>query len=210
MKYLKLFVILMLATLISNSSYAQEADKTLDGEKKLTSLNETIKIIHQRKSVRHFTDKAVTKEQLEAIVRAGMAAPTAINTQPWQFLVVTDKELKAKYAEGNRQSEMINKCSALVIICGDMNIGNERSQAFWVQDVSAATENLLLAVESLGLGAVWTGVYPIEDRVKEVKEIFALPEKIIPLCVVLVGYPEGDIDQPKDKWKPERLHWNKY
>ena len=105
---------------------------------------------------------------------------------------------------------MINKCQALVIICGDMNIGNERSQAFWVQDVSAATENLLLAVESLGLGAVWTGVYPIEERVKEVKEKFALPEKVIPLCVVLVGYPDGDYDQPKDKWKPERLHWNKY
>ena len=210
MKVSKLFLSLAITALMTNSTFAQEANKPTDGGKNLTTLNETIKTIHQRKSVRHFTDKEVTKEQLEAIVRAGMAAPTAINAQPWQFLVVTDKELKAKYAEGNRQAEMINKCQALVIICGDMNIGNERSQAFWVQDVSAATENLLLAVESLGLGAVWTGVYPIEERVKEVKEKFALPEKVIPLCVVLVGHPEGDLDQPKDKWKPERLHWNKY
>lgn len=210
MKVSKLFLSLAITALMTNTTFAQEANKPTDGGKNLTTLNETIKTIHQRKSVRHFTDKEVTKEQLEAIVRAGMAAPTAINTQPWQFLVVTDKELKAKYAEGNRQAEMINKCQALVIICGDMNIGSERSQAFWVQDVSAATENLLLAVESLGLGAVWTGVYPIEERVKEVKEKFALPEKVIPLCVVLVGHPEGDLDQPKDKWKPERLHWNKY
>lgn len=210
MKLSKLFLSIAITALLTNSSYAQETNQPKDGGKNLTTLNETIKTIHQRKSVRHFSDKEVTKEQLEAIVRAGMAAPTAINTQPWQFLVVTDKELKAKYAENNRQAEMINKCQALVIICGDMNIGNERSQAFWVQDVSAATENLLLAVESLGLGAVWTGVYPIEERVKEVKEKFALPEKVIPLCVVLVGYPDGDYDQPKDKWKPERLHWNKY
>ena len=199
----------LLVTFISSSLYAEEvAEKSNEG-KNLTTLNETIKIIHQRKSVRNFSDKPVTKEQLEAIVRAGMAAPTAINTQPWQFLVIDDKKIISNYAEGNRAAFMINKCQALVVICGDMNIGNDRSKAFWVQDVSAATENLLLAVESLGLGAVWTGVYPIEERVKEVKAKFELPENVIPLCVVLVGYPDGT-DQPKDKWKPERLHWNKY
>ncbi len=210
MKLSKIFLSLAMTALITNSVCAQEVEKPTSGDKNLTTLNETIKTIHQRKSVRHFTDKEVTKEQLEAIVRAGMAAPTAVNAQPWQFLVITDKELKSKYAEGNRQAEMINKCSALVVICGDMNLGNDISKVFWVQDVSAATENLLLAVESLGLGAVWTGVYPREERVKEVKERFGLPENVIPMCVVLVGYPEGDIDQPKDKWKPERLHWNKY
>ena len=209
MKISKLFLSLVITALMTNSGFAQEANKTADGSKDLTTVNETIKTIHQRKSVRNFTNKEVSKEQLETVVRAGMAAPTAINAQPWQFLVVTDKEIKAKYAEGNRQAEMINKSSALIVVCGDMTIGNERSRAYWDQDCSAATENILLAVESLGLGAVWTGVYPIEDRIKTVKERFGLPENVTPLCVILVGYPEGT-DQPKDKWKPERLHWNKY
>ncbi len=209
MKLSKLFLSVAITALLANSSYAQEASKPTNEGKDLTALNETIKTIHQRKSVRNYIDKEVSKEQLEAIVRAGMAAPTAINAQPWQFLVVTDKELKAKYAEGNRQADMINKCSALIVVCGDMTIGNERSRAYWDQDCSAATENILLAAESLGLGAVWTGVFPGEERIKIVKERFGLPENIIPLCVILVGYPEGT-DQPKDKWKPERLHWNKY
>ena len=206
----KILLAIMLTSMVSNTVFAQESNKSTTPTKDLTALNETIKTIHQRKSVRHFTNKEVTKEQLEAIVRAGMAAPTAINSQPWQFLVVTDKDLKDKYAEGNGQADMIKSCQALIVVCGDMTIGNERSRRYWDQDCSAATENILLAVESLGLGAVWTGVYPVEERIKTVKERFELPENIIPLCVILVGYPDGDIDKPKDKWKPERLHWNKY
>ncbi len=209
MKKTNLFTALIAALLLSNSVYAEEPAKTTDKGSKITYQNETLKTIHQRKSVRNYIEKEVTKEQLETIIKAAMAAPTAINAQPWQFLVVTDKALKAKYAEGNRQADMINKCSALVVVCGDKTIGNERSWAYWDQDCSAATENLLLAVESLGLGAVWTGIYPGEDRIKTVKEKFALPDNVVPLCVILVGYPDGT-DQPKDKWKPERIHWNKY
>ena len=209
MKKTNLFTALIAALLISNSVYAEEPAKTTDKGSKITYQNETLKTIHQRKSVRNYIEKEVTKEQLETIIKAAMAAPTAINAQPWQFLVVPDKALKATYAEGNRQADMINKCSALVVVCGDKTIGNERSWAYWDQDCSAATENLLLAVESLGLGAVWTGIYPGEDRIKTVKEKFALPDNVVPLCVILVGYPDGT-DQPKDKWKPERIHWNKY
>ncbi len=209
MKLTKFFLAFVSTVLLTNSVLAEESIKSSDESSKMAYQNETLKIIHQRKSVRNFTDQEVTKEQLETIVKAAMAAPTAINAQPWQFLIVTDKALKAKYAEGNRQAEMINKSSALVVVCGDRTIGNDRSWAYWDQDCSAATENLLLAVESLGLGAVWTGVYPGEDRIKTVKEKFELPDNIIPLCVVLVGYPAGT-DQPKDKWKPERIHWNKY
>jgi nitroreductase len=208
MKITKLFLALSIALLSTNSIYAEEAAKPAEGNTP-TIMNETLKTIYQRKSVRNFTDKEVTKEQLETIIKAAMAAPTAINAQPWQFLVVTDKELKAKYAEGNFQADMVKKCSALVVICGDKTLGNERSWTYWDQDCSAATENLLLAVESIGLGAVWTGVYPGEDRMKTVKERFELPDNVVPLCVVLVGYPDGT-DKPKDKWKPERIHWNKY
>lgn len=173
--------------------------------------NEILKTIHQRKSVRNFTDKAVTKSQLETLVRAGMAAPSAMNLQPWQFVVVDDKNVKDKFAESNkRQAEMINKAQALIVVCGDMEISRELElEKYWQQDCSAATQNILLAAESLGLGAVWTGAYPTEERVKSVKSILGLPEDILPLCVILVGYPDGT-DKPKNKWKPERIHWNKY
>ena len=179
------------------------------GETNMTTLNETIKTIHQRKSVRNYTDQEVTKEQLETLVRAGMAAPTAINTQPWQFVVVTDKNLKSEYAKGNMQEAMINKCSAMIVVCCDMSLENDRAKNFWQQDCAAATENILLAAESMGLGTVWTGVFPVEERVKTVSASFGLPENVTPFCVILVGYPDGS-DQPKDKYKPERIHWNKY
>lgn len=190
---------------------AEETVKTeeVKGETNMTTINETIKTIHQRKSVRNYTDQAVTKEQLETLVRAGMAAPTAINTQPWQFVIVTDKALKADYAKGNMQEAMINKCSAMIVVCCDMSLENDRAKNFWQQDCAAATENILLAAESMGLGTVWTGVYPVEERVKTVSEKFGLPENVTPFCVILVGYPDGS-DQPKDKYKAERVHWNKY
>lgn len=210
-----------IATMMGVPCFAQETAATepekaetavaenVEGQK-VTMENETLKIIHQRKSVRNFTDKPVTKEQLETLVKAGMAAPTAINAQPWSFIVVDDPEVKALYAKGNFQEPMINKASALIVVCGEMSIVEEKKIGeYWVQDCSAATENILLAAESLGLGAVWTGTYPKEDRVKVTREVFGIPENVIPLCVIVVGNPEGT-DMPKDKYKAERIHWNKY
>lgn len=211
MRFTKLMLSMAAAALMTGACFAQEAVKAEEpkGETNMTTINETIKTIHQRKSVRNYTDQEVTKEQLETLVRAGMAAPTAINTQPWQFVIVTDKTLKADYAKGNMQEAMINKCSAMIVVCCDMSLENDRAKNFWQQDCAAATENILLAAESMGLGTVWTGVYPVEERVKTVSEKFGLPENVTPFCVILVGYPDGS-DQPKDKYKAERIHWNKY
>jgi len=170
-------------------------------------MNETLKVIHSRKSVRHFTDQAVSKEQIELLLQAGMAAPTAVNRQPWAFYVVTRRETLDSLSEQLPYAKMLSQAQAAIVVCGDMEkAGNLKDKAYWVQDCSAATQNILLAAESIGLGAVWTAVFPYDDRSKVVIETLKLPGHHIPLNVIPIGYPTSE-DTPKDKWKPENVFW---
>lgn len=169
--------------------------------------NEALEVIHNRKSVRHFTDQPVSKKQLETLLRAGMAAPTAVNRQPWAFYVVTERETLDALGEQLPYAKMLFQAQAAIVVCGDMEkAGNLKDKGYWVQDCSAASENILLAAESIGLGAVWTAAYPYDDRTKAVISELNLPEKHVPLNVIPIGYPTGE-DQPKDKWKPENINW---
>lgn len=172
--------------------------------------NETLKTIHSRKSVRHYVEKKVTKDQLMTVVKAGMAAPTAGNKQPWSFVIIDDRTMLDTLAGLMQFGKMLKQASAAVVVCGnpERSFPGEMS-AFWVQDCSAATENILLAVESMGLGAVWLGVYPGEARIKQVQQILGIPEKEIPLNIISIGYPKGD-EKPKDKFNEKQIHWNKW
>lgn len=166
--------------------------------------------IYARKSVRDFTGQLVSKENLTELVKAGMAAPTARNRQPWQFVVINEKEVLQKLSEQLPYAKMLASAGAAIVVCGDLDIARAgETEKLWMQDCSAATQNILLAAEGMGLGAVWTAAYPYEDRMSAVVSVLALPEQIVPLNVIPVGYPTG-VDKPKDKWKPERLHWNKF
>lgn len=170
-------------------------------------MNETLKVIHSRKSVRHFTNQAVSEEQIELLLQAGMAAPTAVNRQPWAFYVVTRRETLDSLSEQLPYAKMLSQAQAAIVVCGDMEkADNLKDKAYWVQDCSAATQNILLAAESIGLGAVWTAVFPYDDRSKVVIETLKLPGHHIPLNVIPIGYPTGE-DKPKDKWKPENVFW---
>jgi len=169
--------------------------------------NETLEVIHNRKSVRHFTDRPVSKEQIETLLRAGMAAPTAANRQPWVFYVVTQRETLDVLAEQLPYAKMLTQVETAIVVCGDMEkAGNLKDEDYWVQDCSAASENILLAAESMGLGAVWTASYPYDERTKAVINALNMPENHIPLNVIPVGYPTGE-DVPKDKWKSENIFW---
>lgn len=169
--------------------------------------NETLEVIHNRKSVRHFTDQPVSKKQLETLLRAGMAAPTAVNRQPWVFYVVTKREVLDKLSQQLPYAKMLSQAQAAIVVCGDMEkAGNLKDKGYWVQDCSAATENILLAAESIGLGAVWTASYPYDDRTETVSNALNLPENHVPLNVVPIGYPTGE-DMPKNKWIPENIIW---
>ena len=170
--------------------------------------NEAIKNIMTRTSIRKYTDQPVSKTDIETLLRAGMAAPTAVNKQPWHFVAVTDKA-KLKELAGSR-GRMLEQCALAIVVCGNMDKAlSGKGQEYWIQDCSAATENILLAAHALGLGAVWTGVYPMDDRVANVAKAVKLPEAIVPLCVIIIGHP-AESPTPKDKWKPENVSYNEF
>ena len=162
--------------------------------------------IATRASVRQFTNQPVDKATLETIVRAGMAAPSAVNKQPWAFIVVTERE-GLDNLNGVHPYANLKTATAAIIVCGDMESALQGvAREYWIQDCSAATENILLAAHALGLGAVWCGVHPDSKRVSEVSRVLGLPEGIIPLNIITMGYPASQ-PQPKDKWKPEKIHY---
>lgn len=166
--------------------------------------------IMSRVSVRSYLDKPVEDEKVDKLLRAGMAAPSAMNTQPWHFIVIKDKALLEQIAKATPNAGMAKEAPLAIVVCGDLKKEKEGwVQPFWIQDASAATENILLQANAMGLGAVWTGTYPSEERCKAIAKLLNLPGHIIPLNTIVIGYPKGD-DKPKDKWKPENVSYNRY
>ena len=168
-----------------------------------------IENIMTRTSIRQYKDQPVEQEKIDIMLKAAMAAPTAVNLQPWHFIVINDKKTIDMLA-GPRHTN----APLMIAVCGDtdkttMPDGNGKLPDFWVQDVSAATENLLLAAHAQGLGAVWTGVYPAMERVAEVANILNCPKNIVPVAVVRIGYP-NESPEPKDKFKEENISYNKF
>lgn len=164
--------------------------------------------ILSRASVRSYQDKAVENDKVEKLLRAGMAAPSAVNKQPWHFVVVTDKQVLASLAEANPHAEYAKEAPLAIVVCGDMDKALEgEAREFWVQDCSAATQNILLAAHGMGLGAVWTGAYPSMERCNAIAKVLQLPQTMIPLNIIVLGYPDGNV-KPKDKWKPQNVSYN--
>lgn len=188
----------------------QTPEVIVQKEQKIVIMNNTLDVIQNRKSVRTYTEQAVTKEQIDTLLHAAMAAPSARNMQPWIFIVVTEREKLDKLAEGLPNAKMLFDAKAAIIVAGDLSDkSNKVSKDFWVQDCSAATQNILLAAEAIGLGAVWTAAFPSDERMKTVRKVINLPKNIIPLNVIPIGYPTGE-EKPKNKWNPDKIFWNKY
>ena len=160
--------------------------------------------IFNRRSVRKFTDEPVTDDQLRNLLHAAMSAPSAGNEKPWQFVVIRKRETLDAITEINPYAKMLTEASLAILACGDMNL--QKFEGFWVQDVSAAIENILIEATDLGLGSVWTGVYPREDRVGALKELLNLPETVIPLGLVAIGCPAQKLDTP-ERYDETRVHY---
>lgn len=171
--------------------------------------NQTLSTIFNRKSVRNFTNDPVSKEQINILLQAGMAAPSARNMQPWAFVAITERTILDPLAEQLPYAKMLIQAQAAIVVCGNLQKLNDMETEYWIMDCSAATENILLAAEAIGLGAVWTAAYPKQDRVEAVTKTLKLPEHVIPLCVIPIGVPTG-VDQPKDKFNTENIHWEKW
>ena len=161
--------------------------------------------IFARRSVRTFTEQDVTEQQVETLLKAAMAAPSGMNLQPWRFVVVRDSRIKERLAsrEGN---EFIKTAPVVIVVCAENIQVEDRPNLNWTADCAAATENLLLAAQAMGLGACWTACYPYPERQRDADRALKLAENIRPYAVVPVGYPGGN-DAPKDKWKPENVHY---
>ncbi len=166
--------------------------------------------IHSRKSVRNFTGEPVTKSCLLTLLKAGMAAPSARNRQPLAFVVVTERHKLDALGAQLPFTKMLFKAGAAIVVCGDSTTDlQEGASDLWYQDAGAATENILLAVEAMGLGAVWSALFPYPEREMHVRKILELPVSVSPFSIVPVGYPTGQ-DRPQNKFRAEKIHWEKW
>ena len=185
---------LMLISIASHAQLSTEAQAVINN-------------IMTRASVRGFIEKPVEQTKIDLMLRAAMAAPTDKNKQPWHFVVLNTPEAIAQYAGEGRHAERMKKTPLIIVLCADttrMQQGEVRD--IWVQDISAATENLLLAAHALELGAVWTTIYPLAKRVENVQQKLNLPGHLIPMCAVRIGYPNPERPaQPKDKWDEKKV-----
>lgn len=160
--------------------------------------------IASRTAIRKFDPKRpVSDEQVEKLLRAAMCAPTALNTQPWEFVVVRDPAKIKALGEAMPATRCGNDAQVVIVVCGSLE--SEITKKFWSIDCSLASENLLLAAKALGLGAVFTAGWPAEDRVVHLRRILGIPPTHLPLNVIPIGYP-AENPPPKNKWKPERIH----
>lgn len=164
---------------------------------------ELLEAIRTRRSVRSYKDRPIPEDLLERILTAAMSAPSAGNAQPWQFIVVSRPELREAVPAFSPYAGMIRQAPLGILVCGDLSL--EKYPGYWVQDCSAATQNLLLAAHDLGLGAVWTGVHPMTDRVEGFRGLLKLPRNIMPLAFVVLGWPDKT-PAPENRFKPERVH----
>lgn len=168
---------------------------------------DVLKAIHTRRSIRKYTEEKVSDEIVKELLSAAMSAPSAVNAQTWVFVVVDDRKLLDEIPEYSPYAAMVRGAPLAILVCGDTS--KEIAPGFWVQDCSAAIQNLLLAAHALGLGAVWTGSYPMEDRVEGFRKAFALPEKVIPLGMVVIGHPAQEIE-PEDRYNEGKVYYNRY
>lgn len=183
------------------------ASEENDAAETAGATNEAYDCIMTRTSCRSFTDYRPSEQQIDSLLRAGMAAPTAANQQAWQFVVITDRDILDSIASTGYMS-MLREAPLALVPCGDLTKA-DKAKDFWTQDLSAVSENILLAAHSMGLGAVWCGVYPVNDRTRKLSEILELPDSIIPLSCIPVGQPKGKLT-PKDKFDEEKIHYNGY
>lgn len=171
-------------------------------------MESAIKAILSRRSMRKFTDEPVSQEALDQLLQAAMSAPSAMNSQPWEFVVVSEPERLAKLRVVLPFGKF--KAPAAIIVCGSPRAAkNPSGLMFWVQDCTAAAENILIAATDLGLGSCWIGIHPIPMIGKLVKNAFKLPLGVIPLCAIYLGHPQF-IKEPKPKYDPDRIHWQYY
>ena len=166
-----------------------------------------MKAIYKRRSIRSYTDQPISNETIRSFIKAGMNAPSAGNAQTWHFVIITKRELLDGIADVHPYAQMLRQAPAAILVCGDPSL--EKHAGFWVQDCSAATENILLEIADQDYGGVWVGIYPNNFRVDKIANILNIPKKIIPFSLISVGHPAEEKPM-KDLFREERLRYNQW
>ncbi len=168
---------------------------------------DALEAIHTRRSIRKYQPRPVPEELIQKLLAAAMSAPSAGNSQPWHFVVLTEKEILREIPAINPYAAMADEAPAAILVCGDTTV--EKYAGYWVVDCAAAVENLLLAAHALGLGAVWTGTYPRKERMEAYGRLLNLPQEVVPHTLVVLGYPAERLPA-EDRYRPERVHLNRW
>lgn len=169
-------------------------------------MNPKLDFIFVRRSVRKFQEGEIPEEILNDLLKAGMAAPSAVGRDPWHFIVVRNKSMLERITDILPNGKMLREAGAGIIVCGDIERAHDRKESYMLQDLSAATENILLAARALGLGSCWLGIHPRQERIEEIKKLFSLPENIIPVCGIALGWPAEE-PESRTRYQEERVHW---
>ncbi len=162
-----------------------------------------LELLHKRRSIRKYTSEPVSKADIEAMLKAAMAAPSASNKQPWNFVLVQERSMLDQLAEVHNYAKMLKEASACIVVCGDT------SNKYWEQDCSAATQNILLAATALGLGSVWLGIHPNAEPVQKVSEWLKIGSTYVPLCLIAIGHPAEE-KGPSDRYDESKVHYEQW
>jgi len=166
---------------------------------------DAIESILSRRSIRKYKKKPISKELIKNLLEAAMSAPSADNEQPWHFIIINDTQILCEIPTFHNHAEMLKEAALAILVCCDKNL--QKHEEMWIQDCSAATENILIAVQAKELGAVWLGVYPRTERVNGLKKLLSIPEHIIPFSLVSIGYPAEQ--KPRaNRYNESRIHYN--
>lgn len=168
-----------------------------------------LKAILERRSIRAYTGEQVPDEIIENLLRAGMFAPSAMDSQPWEFLVIRDPDKKKAVSKLGRYWGMLENAPLGILVMANLKGYKASSREFFMQDCSAATENILLAAQAQGLGGVWLGLYPKQDRMQGLRDIYGIPEDIIPFSLISIGYP-AETRRPHASYHEDKVHFDRY
>lgn len=198
------FIIFLILTIsIFSCEQPQKQDSTVQTSGKIE--NPTLQTILNRKSIRQYTNQEISADEINNLLKAGMAAPSSRDRRPWHLIVISDKAVLENLGAQLKNAAILKYANKAIVVCGD----DELSDNCWFLDCAAVTQNILLAAESMGIGAVWTAVYPYEDRTEIVNQQLGLPTNIHALSIIPLGYPDGQ-HAPKDKFDATRIHYNKF
>ena len=168
-------------------------------------MNPKLSLIYSRRSVRRFESRPVPADMIRDLLAAGMAAPSACAKDPWHVVVVTERAMLRRLAEGLPNGTMLGDAAAGLVVCGDLETAYDRQISYLLQDCSAMIENVLIAAAALDLGACWLGVHPREDRIAHVRRVLNIPPAVVPVSAIAVGWP-AERKEPRTRFQGGRVH----